>query len=233
MAPLYARLCGEKCVDLLWHLPAGVIDRSYCPRLRIAEKGRVATLEVSVTEHIPNEKAGKPYRVIATDGTDDVTLTFFTAKGDYLDKILPIGKTVVVSGLLDRFGHGWTMSHPDYILPPERRDEMPLIEPVYPLTEGLSRKMVGKTVRQVLDKLPDLGEWIDPHLLAREKWPAWKDALLSAHQPTEAFELEAASPERRRLAYDELLADQISWPCPSSAGITRKSAGSKSRGRAF
>jgi len=239
MAPLYARLCGEKIVDLLWHLPFGVIDRTYSPRLCDAEKGRVATLTIQVQDHLPPPRPGKPYRIIATDGSDELTLTYFTAKGDYLSKLFPEGRKVVVSGTLERFGHGWSMSHPDYALPPERRSEIPPFESVYPLTEGLSRKMVFKTIRQALDKAPALPEWHDGPLMKREGWPAWQEAVSAAHDPqnpslraqrsnpesqdptsalndsgsprapVDARDDDTHNPARRRLAYDELLADQL------------------------
>lgn len=208
MAPLFARLCGEKIVDLLWHLPYGVVDRTYSPQLCRAEKDRVATLAVRILEHIAPPRRGKPYRIIATDGTADLTVAYFSAKGDFLTKLYPVGQTVIVSGLLERFGRGWSLNHPDYALPPERRAEIPPYEAVYPLTEGLSRKMVFKTVRQALTRLPDLPEWNDPALLKREEWPAWKEAVIAAHDPRFAA-AEAPTPARRRLAYDELLADQL------------------------
>ena len=244
LAPLYERLCGSKIVDVLWHLPLGVIDRTYMPKLKHAEKGRVATLVLKVAEHIPNTQKGKPYRIICTDETDDITLTYFTAKGDYLTKLYPTNVPLVVSGNLERFGRGWTMSHPDYALPLSRISEIPKFEPVYPLTEGLTRKMVHKVAQQALDRLPDLPEWNDAPLMKREGWPAWKDALVSEHNPIFASpppcgegqgggratgeKLSAMedrhspspnlpregggtsfSPARRRLAYDELLADQL------------------------
>jgi len=208
LAPLYARLCGEKIVDLLWHLPLGVIDRTYSPPLRQAEKGRVATLAVRILQHLPPPRHGKPYRIVAADETDEVTLTFFSAKGDYLTKQYPEGKTVIVSGMLERFGHGWSMTHPDYALPPERRAEIPSYEAVYPLTDGLSRKMVFKTIRQAIERAPALPEWHDAPLIKREGWPAWQQAVIAAHDPLQAAS-ETPTPARRRLAYDELLADQL------------------------
>jgi len=183
LAPLYARLVGEKIVDLLWHLPIGIIDRTYAPKLRQAQKGRVATLTLTVVEHIPSPRAGKPYRIICTDGTDEITLTYFTAKGDYLSKLFPTDRPVVVSGNLERFGRGWSMSHPDYVVPVSRQGEIPKFETVYPLTEGLSRKMVRKTIAQALAIAPALPEWNDAPLMKREGWPTWKEALLAAHEP--------------------------------------------------
>lgn len=204
LAPLYEKLCGAKIVDLLWHLPSGVIDRTYSPSLRYADKGRVATLTLTILEHIPNERASKPYRIMASDGSAEITLTYFTAKGDYLSRLYPVGQHIVVSGNLERFGRGWTMSHPDYALPVERSGEIPKFEPVYPLTEGLSRKMVHKTIGQALAIAPELPEWNDAALVQREGWESWKTALLRAHDPSQDN-----SVARQRLAYDELLADQL------------------------
>lgn len=154
LAPLYERLLGAKIVDVLWHLPIGVIDRTYSPQLRYADKGRVATLTLNIMEHAPSASKGKPYRIIATDGSDDITLTYFTAKGDYLTKLYPTNTPLVVSGNLERFGRGWTMSHPDYVVPVARKNEIPPFEPVYPLTEGVTRKMVHSWRSKLLSVCP-------------------------------------------------------------------------------
>jgi len=209
MAPLYKRLCGEHVAALLWHLPSGVIDRRYSPKLKHADKDRVVTLTLRIAEHAPPRKKGLPYRIIGEDDSgEQITITYFNAKGDYLSNLYPTDKPVVVSGLLQLFRGGWNMSHPDYVLPVERADEIPKIEPVYPLTEGLTAKLVRKTIQQVLARLPNLPEWHDPHLLKREEWPCWKDALLAAHEPHPDDDTQQ-SPARQRLAYDELLADQL------------------------
>ncbi|MBV8548874.1 MAG: ATP-dependent DNA helicase RecG [Alphaproteobacteria bacterium] len=208
LAPLYQKLCGPCVVDVLWHLPSGLIDRSYAPTLATAEKDRVVTLTVKVAEHQPPRKARLPYRIIAAQGQAQITIVYFNAKGDYLTKLYPTGSSVVISGVIERYRDGWVMNHPDYVLPPERASEIPRYEPVYPMTEGIGGKMLRKTIQQALALLPDLPEWQDASLLKREKWPAWKDAVLCVHQPTadnQALNVLA----RRRLAYDELLADQL------------------------
>ncbi|MDR3450411.1 MAG: ATP-dependent DNA helicase RecG, partial [Alphaproteobacteria bacterium] len=206
---LYRKLCGDYVVDLLWHLPAGVIDRSAMPELRHAESGTIATLEVTIAKHEVPAKRHLPYRIIGTSGGAEIALTYFNAKSDYLEKIYPVGGKVIVSGLIERYRDRWVMNHPDYAVPPERRDEIPRFEPVYPLTAGISGKMLGKLVRQALARAPELPEWNDAALMKREGWPAWKTAILAAHQPLPE-NAEATLPARRRLAYDELLADQLS-----------------------
>ncbi len=214
LAPLYKKLLGEHIVNLLWHLPSGVIDRSYAPQLKYADRDRIATLTLDIVEHNPPRQRKLPYRIVGTDDTDQIVITYFNVKGDYLANHYPTNRKVVVSGLLERYKANWSMNHPDYVVPVERANEIPRFEPIYPLTEGLSGKMLRKTIEQALTKLPDLPEWNDPHLVKREHWPVWKDAVLAAHKPTPEIapadtqhtDIPAA---RRRLAYDELLADQL------------------------
>jgi ATP-dependent DNA helicase RecG len=213
LLPLYKRLCGEHLVNLLWHLPVGVIDRTYSPQLKYADRDRVATLTVTVAEHNPPRKPKLPYRIVCFDGTDQIVINYFNAKGDYLTNLYPANKQVVISGLLERYLANWSMSHPDYVLPVERVGEIPRFEPVYPLTEGLSSKMLRKTIDQALAKAPDLPEWHDVHLMKREEWGPWKESLLAAHLKTSDDVVpngdNLSSKTRRRLAYDELLADQL------------------------
>ena len=209
MAPLYERLCGPHIVDLLWHLPTSVIDRRYSPLLKYADKDRVVTLTLNIAEHAPPRRPNLPYRIVANDDTGQVTITYFNTKGDYLSNLFPTGRPVVVSGLLERYHGGWNISHPEYVLPPERINEIPKLEPVYPLTDGLSSKLVRKTIQAALTRLPDLPEWHDISLVNREQWPAWKNALLALHNPEIVENPDTFLPAHKRLAYDELLADQL------------------------
>ena len=171
LGPLYKRLAGEHVADLLWHLPVTAIDRSYSPELKYADRDRIATLTLNIVEHAPppQNKPNLPYRIVGTDGSDQVIITYFNVKGDYLSRMYPTNQKLVVSGMLERYRGGWSMSHPDYVVPIERRNEIPRCEPVYGLTEGLSGKMLRKTVQLALEKAPDLPEWNDPHLMERGK----------------------------------------------------------------
>ena len=211
LKPFYERLCGEHVVGLLWHLPVSAIDRRYSPKLKEAERDQIASIEVKVIEHKPPKVARLPYRIIAEDETDEIIINYFNAKGDYLSKLYPLNKYVIISGKLERYHGLWNMNHPDYVLLPEQRSELPGFEPVYPLTEGLSGKMLRKTIEQALLKAPELTEWHDPSLMKRETWPNWRDAILKAHHLDGPIgdDGNAKSPWRRRLAYDELLADQL------------------------
>ena len=209
IAALYKKLCGEYVVDLLWHLPTGVIDRGYAPRLSEAESARIATITVKVIEHQSPARRHLPYRVVASDGSQEIMLTYFNAKSDYLLALYPVGSEVIVSGLIERYRNNWVMNHPDYAVAKGHGSDIPKFEAVYPLTAGVSGRMLGKMVRQALSRVPELPEWADVHLVTRERWPSWKEAVNAVHQPL-PDNAESTLPAKRRLAYDELLADQLS-----------------------
>jgi len=101
------------------------------------------------------------------------------------------------------------MVHPDYILAPETRSELPLLEPVYPLTAGLSAKVLVKAARQGLERFCVLPEWQDAAWLRARGWPSVKDALWRLHRPDQPADISPASAPWQRLAYDELLASQL------------------------
>jgi ATP-dependent DNA helicase RecG len=209
MTKLLEKVAGPRVSDLFWHLPAGVIDRRYAPALREAQSGRVATLSLRIEGHFPPKRPGLPYRIKATDGTGWIDLTFFNLKGDYLENALPVGETRIVSGGLEHYNGLLQMPHPDYIVTPEQRGQIPAIEPVYPLTAGLSQKVALKIQRAALARIPVLEEWLDGPHVQREGWPVWHEALQHAHNPQLPEDLDPGTPARRRLAYDELLANQL------------------------
>ena len=202
-------LAGPEIHHLLWHLPSGIIDRRYSPKVAEAISGRIATLTLQVDQHRKPPQKRLPYKVFCSDESGTLTLVFFHAHSDYLKKSLPEGETRVVSGKVEQFGQEIQITHPDHICTLEERDQMQAVEPVYPLTQGLSLKVLGKILRAALKSAPELPEWIDESYLNQQKWPAWHPALMSGHAPEDEKSLEPTSLARSRLAYDELLANQL------------------------
>ena len=202
-------LDGDKVVDLCWHLPYGLIDRRYAPKLAEAEPGRIATVTLRVLSHVPGRSSRQPYRVLCADDSGEIELTFFHARETYLKKQLPEGETRVVSGKIETFGGRLQMTHPDHIVPVAEAESVKTVEPVYRLTSGLTLKTVNKAVTAALKKAPELPEWLDSSHRERNAWPAWREALQTAHHPQSLADLQPAAPARQRLAYDELLANQL------------------------
>ncbi|MEP4703727.1 MAG: ATP-dependent DNA helicase RecG [Hyphomicrobiales bacterium] len=200
-----------RVLDLILHMPSGMVDRRQQPGIANAEPGQIVTLKVKIDEHRPPPRGNKrvPYKISVHDETGDLTLIFFHAHGDYLAKQMPIGDMRYISGKVDDFGGMPQMTHPDHIVNEEQFKKLPLIEPIYPMTAGLSPKTFGKALRQGLGLVPPLPEWIDPSVMAREKWPSFKTAIETVHLPVDAEHFGPDSAGFQRLAYDELLASQL------------------------
>ena len=214
LAALLARAVGgPTLLDLLFHLPEGLVDRRYRPRIADADPGRIGTLAVTVQRIEPPQRSRQPWRVLVGDGSGTAELVFFSphqARG-----LVP-GAELLVSGRLERYGNRLSMAHPDHLLPRARAAELPLLEASWPLTNGLVPRVVARSLRAALDRLPGLPEWLEPSVVAREDWPGFAQALRRLHfpgdtlsdaePPTLARSLETA---RERLACDELLASQV------------------------
>ncbi len=202
-------LAGPRIVDLFWHLPGGIIDRRYAPKIAAAIADNIATITVTVDRHVKPGNKRLPYKVMCSDDSGVLALVFFHAHEDYLRKSLPEGEVRVVSGKVEQFGKEIQITHPDHIGTLAELDQLMSVEPVYPLTAGISQKVLGKAVRSALSHAPDLPEWLDPAYLKAQGWADWRTALVAAHCPESLEDLEPVAKPRRRLAYDELLANQL------------------------
>lgn len=200
---------GNKIIDLMFHLPSNLIDRSYKPLLKDAIVGKICTIKAKVIEHIAPKSRKQPYKVIVDDGSEQLTLIFFKVYADSIAKNLPLGATRIISGKLESFNGNLQMPHPDFILPVSDENKLPDFEAVYPLTAGISNKMVNKYTEQALLHLPVLAEWIDGEFLKKQGWNDFKTSIYKAHHPKYKNDIEPFSKERTRLAYDELLANQL------------------------
>ena len=209
-AKLFEKLIGgEKILDLLWHLPIDFIDRRFAPKLKDAPSGKIATLTITVDRHIPAGRRGLPYKVRGYDGTGHIDLIFFNAKKDWLEKQLPPGGTIIVSGKVESYQGNLQMVHPDAMGPESERAEIETVEPVYPLTAGVTNKAVRKAVDGAMEFLKPLPEWIEAEHKKKNKWPDWDVALEAVHYPDSEAALSPAYPAQERLAYDELLSNQL------------------------
>lgn len=200
-----------KVIDLIWHMPTGVIDRRAQPKVAAAMPGQLVTLKVEVIDHKapPRHNNRVPYRVICEDESGTVTLVFFRMKPQYIADTLPIGQIRYISGRAEVFSNKLQITHPDHVMTEEQFTNFNLLEPVYPLTAGLSGKVLGKLVTRALEHMPELPEWQEPNWLDQKKWPTFNEALKKLHKPEIETDLAATSPARIRLAFDELLANQL------------------------
>src|SRR6202158_1146724 len=234
---LYARLLGRdgpRLIDLLFHLPTGAIDRRASPKLADVVPGTLVTVAVRVERHRPPppRRPRLPYLMYASDTTGDLVITYFNLQKSYLQRLLPVGEPRYVSGTTGLYDGMLQMVHPDRVVDEKGLADLPRIEPVYPLTEGLAHGQVYRAIEAALSKLPPLPEWQDaawlPHprgavswaavrrpewqdaaWLAQRRWPSFADALRRLQRPAEPNDVFPETPHSSRLAFDELLAGQL------------------------
>ncbi len=198
-----ARLGLARVVDLLFHLPTGMIRRQRVERLDDAPAGGNLVVEVTPVDYRQSPGRG-PFRVFATDSAGDyLSLVYFGGHPGYAKKLLPLGESRVVSGRVDLYGQEWQMIHPDHVIDPKDAAKLSMQEAVYALSEGITSRRLGQLVEQGMTRAPKLPEWIEPSLLSSRSWPDWRSALETAH--SEPY----ASEARDRLAYDEIFANQL------------------------
>lgn len=206
---LIKNLCGEKIIDILFHLPVSAVDRSQVIPLSLAREGKIWTGVVTVTEHQSPQTRKHPYRVYCTDGTAELVLIFFKVYTDSIIKNYPVGVQKAISGKLEYFNGMWQMSHPDYAVPVERLSSIARLEPIYPLTAGITNKMMCYLEGEALSRLPEMPEWLAPESRQDLGYISFNEAMYRLHHPKSISDLAPNSVVRRRLAYDEILSNQL------------------------
>ena len=109
---------SRSLIRLLTHIPSGVIDRRNMPEIAFAAEGAIVTLKVRVDRHQPSPQGrpNVPHRVFCHDETGEIGLVYFRAKSAWLEKLFPVGETVLVSGKMEWFNGRPTMVHPDQVM---------------------------------------------------------------------------------------------------------------------
>ncbi|HWA00760.1 MAG TPA: ATP-dependent DNA helicase RecG [Caulobacterales bacterium] len=205
---LIAKVAGGKLVrDLVFLPPHSAIDRRN--RVPIAETrdGEIATIEAEVDGHMPGFR-NLPYRVRLRDETGFLSVAYFRGHRDMLERMWPIGQRRLVSGEVTMYDGMRQMLHPDHVVDPSRGETLPNVEPIYPLTAGLTGRMLAKAINTALESVPEIPEWLEPTTVQANHWPTFRQALERLHRPETPDDVSPASPHRTRLAYDELFARQ-------------------------
>ena len=208
LEPLLLRLAGPIVRDVAFLRPHSLVRRTPAD-LSAAVDGQVMTFDVTIDAYERPRSSAQPWRVRVVDPTGFMTLVFFGRFADQIERRHPQAARRIISGKVEDARYGRQMVHPDYIVDPDKRDEIPELEPIYPATEGLPARRVRVFAQEALERVPVLPEWQDPAWVAREHFPAWRAALERLHNPQSEADLSPLAPHQRRLAYDELLAQQL------------------------
>lgn len=196
------RLGLMRVKDLAYHFPAGWTYRKQVRLLDQADVGLNIIISLTIVDHKSGGSARAPTRIHGCDAEGNyVSLIYFGRNGGWARKQLPMGEIRIISGKLEQYGQELQIIHPDHVV--SQGEVLPTaVEPVYPLSEGLTNGRCGQLVLQALERLPELPEWIEPGLFAKKGWKGWREALAGVHRKDEQA-------LRDRLAYDELFANQL------------------------
>ena len=208
------RLGLTRLRDFLYHLPDRFVTRRVVSDLDEASVGENVVVALTPLEY--RSPAGRgPFRVQAADAAGNIcSITYFGRNAGWAKKQLPLGEMRWIAGRLDQYGQLLQIVHPDHVSEAGSAALGQLVEPVYPLSDGLTQGRLTALIHQALSGTPDLPEWIEPGLLAKMQWPNWREALQLAHRGEHAA-------ARDRLAYDELLANSLALMLVRNANRAR------------
>lgn len=212
-------LTGPRWIDLLFHLPTRILDRSATPTIANAPLAEVVTLIVTVTRRmpLPPKHIKRPMTIEVTDGSMPLRVLYFNP-GSWLERAYPVGETVILSGKIETDAKGRKMIHPDvWSLPKSdltadaKVQHIARIWPLYPLTAGLGQGWLSRATAIALQTSQNIPfpEWLPASFREQHNLPTFTQALQTAHNPQSATDIEPTTPARSRLALDELYATQL------------------------
>jgi ATP-dependent DNA helicase RecG len=202
--------------DLLFVLPSRYEDRTQISEIGAVRHGMRAVVEgeVQLTEVAYRRRRQLLCRI--TDGTGSLTLRFFYFSGAQ-QAGLTRGTRLRCFGEVRRGPLGLEIVHPEYRRIAEVSETLEeVLTPIYPTTEGVPQPRLRSLIDLALQEAERSGvrDWIPPAMLAALALPSLVDALSMMHRPPRGVHLgellSGRHPAQRRLAFEELLAHQLS-----------------------
>ncbi len=205
-----------KILDLLLHLPDRVVERKIVDNVKNINSGDMIIARVKAIALNPPSKIKQPYTITCYLGMNFVNIVYYKYFEDFIKNKFIIDREIYVSGKVDIYNSQVQIVHPDYVT--SNLNEIPKLEPIYPLTYNISNKNLLKNIDFILNNCPDLPEWLDEEILKRNNWKSWKESLINLHRPLCIFDLKN-NKYRERLAFDEILAQQLALAMVKSNSI--------------
>ena len=208
----------ETLEDLAFHLPSRYQDRTRVVPIGSLRVGTYAQVVATIDSTQVRFGRRRSLLTVVDDGSGMLTLRFFHFSRPQ-QLALATGRRILCYGEVRKGPHGFELIHPEYQLIAED-EPVPVADrltAIYPTTEGLGQHSIRKLVDQALDLFREQGglsDYLPARLRERLRLPELTEAVELAHHPTpdiSAGEIELnRRPERRRLAFEELLAHHLS-----------------------
>ncbi len=201
----YAKMGIQNIGQLLLHYPRGYEDRANVKLLAECEAGEKSALVLTVATEPRIHMIRRGMNLLKFRAYDDSAvceITFFNQ--NYLKSSIVCGAEYRVFGVVEKKGNKYFISSPDFEPYSDDSELLPLV-PIYPLTEGISRKQITKDIKTALLQTTaegDVRDILPEELRSKNKLCTLAFALRNIHFPTDFVSLAAA---KKRLIYDELL----------------------------
>jgi len=204
-AALLKRLHMHTLRDLLFHLPRAHQDRRALTPIGSAVPGEDVTIEAEVVSARSRHLRGRLTVAVVKlrDATGEMTANFF-GRGFLAKTTFKAGARGFFHGRVEEY-HGLCLKGPDYEMVSDDGEDARLhtgrLVPLYPLTEGITQRMLRTWIAAALEAAVGIEETLPERLRARHAFPPLAEALRAVHFPEE---LEMAEAARTRFAYEEL-----------------------------
>ena len=199
-AALFAKLNIYTVEDLIRFYPRTYLSYKEPVDVREAEVGERVAVRASIQSYVDIKKIRNLRLVtcMAKDASGSVKLLWYNCP--FLKQVFHIGQTFIFVGDLSIRNHQFVMEHPEYYTEQQYATLIASMQPVYPLTEGLSNKVVTKLIKTAMEQIDQLEDKVPECVIERYQLMALKDAVTGTHFPTNAEQLLEC---RNRLVFDE------------------------------
>ena len=224
VGPKFAEAIARKGVatveDALYLLPHRYEDRRELRKVAALRPGETSVFYGEVlSADVAATKGGRRYfEAIVGDGSGSIAMKWFNFNAAFIRKSWKVGRRGIFTGEVAQFGYQREIHHPEaeWLADGEEiaevlaRDPVNFgrIVPVYPLTEGVSQKIMRKVMKEVVDGFaPSVVSLLPETIARRQELAPLADALREAHFPGNDSDAEqfgrGTTPAHRTLVFDE------------------------------
>ena len=197
---LYRKLKINTIEDLLEHYPRTYLKYDEPVKIAEAPIGERVAIRATVNSYVELKKM-RTLTVVsfqAKDYTGSLKLVWFNAP--FIKKVFHVGQTFIFVGTVTIRNYQKVMEHPEYYSEAQYLEKRKELQPVYPLTEGLTNKKIQKDIKAAGGVIHEMQEYLPVDIPKRYQLMAYPDAVRQIHFPLNYEELEKA---RHRLIFDE------------------------------
>ena len=195
----------EKVKDIILNLPYSETDRSQIFKINELEVGKIQSIKVLVKKLNFPRIRNLPNKIICEDETGKIDIVYFNSREGYLKKLFPISSWVIISGKVIYFNKKYQITNPDYVTTLENQDFVIKNIPKYNLTKGINEKKYRQISEQVIDKIPEIEDWLDEDFILKNNLCGWRSCIQRLHNSKDVKNNKSKS--YRRLVFDELCAN--------------------------